>query len=172
MKTREEIQKELDNKKETSELSEIKTIAEDLKVEINNKIARLQNFKPEVTHSYRLSDEVPLKELKTAIFNLGRELVNFKKIPERIELETTHRTDKVSHKFLWRYFAVSSLIIALSVGYGVYQHYNSSDVYNDIEALKKEAFNNGFQKGYQDTYKILPDDSQKFLRNNYPKVFK
>lgn len=127
----------------------------------------MQSFKPEVTHSYKLSDEVALNALKTSIMNLGRQINDLDKIPETIALETQtiHSTDKKSHNFLWWYFAVSTLVIALCVGSAVYVYINQ---HNAVKQAETTYFNKGLQEGQKRIYNALPTSSQNYLKNKYP----
>jgi hypothetical protein len=153
MKTREEIAQELADKKKSESLSkEILEVKSLFKTFLSD--FKASNIKLE--HSYSLKDEVSLKQLNNAINSIPK------------EFKINHTTDKVSNKFLWWYFAVSTLFLSLAIGYGINQHYK----YSDIEKVKENAFIQGQKKGYQDIYQIVPKNTQQFLQKKHPNIFK
>lgn len=149
MKTRAEIEQELADKRTAESLSK-----EILEVKSLFK-AFLSDFKAvnlNLEHSYRLEDEVSLNELKKAINGIPK------------EFKIKHTTDKVSYKFLWWYFAISTLVISLSVSFAVY-HYKK---YKEI----KKAEDKAQMKGRFEVYNSLPPNSQEYLQKKYPNIFK
>ncbi len=148
MKTRAEIEQELADKRTAESLSK-----EILEVKSLFK-AFLSDFKAvnlNLEHSYRLEDEVSLNELKNAINGIPK------------EFKIKHTTDKVSYKFLWWYFAISTLVISLSVSFAVYH-------YKKYEEIKK-AEDKAQMKGRFEVYNSLPPNSQEYLQKKYPNIF-
>ncbi len=154
MKTREEMAQELSDKKKSDSLS--KEINE-IKSVLSTFLSEFRGSSVNIKHNYRLEDEIALKELKKAINS----------VPEEIIVNNHHTTDKVNTKFLWWYFVVSTLVLFLSVGYGINQSYK----YEDVPGLEKKAFNQGKNKGYQEVFETLPKTSQDFLKKKHPNVF-
>jgi hypothetical protein len=156
MKTREEIAKELADKREHSQIVDE---ANELKSFLRSFLSDLKDFKVSHDHLYRLEDLKPLNELKNKIDSIPKEILIKKS------------TDKVSTTFLWCYFAVSSLVIALSLGFGIYQYQK----YSDMAALENAYYEQGFQagqlKGRKEIFIRLPDNSQNYLLQKYPKAF-
>lgn len=149
MKTREEIAQELADKKKSESLSK-----EILEVKSLFK-AFLSDFKAtniKLEHSYSLKDEVSLKQLNNAINNIPK------------EFKIKHTTDKVSNKFLWWYFILSTLFLSLSISATSYFYFNTSKI-------EREAFEKGQIQGQKNVYKILPQSSKKFLKEKYPNSF-
>jgi hypothetical protein len=154
MKTREEMAQELSDRKKSDSLS--KEINE-IKSVLSTFLSEFRGSSVNIKHNYRLEDEIALKELKKAIDS----------VPEEIIINNHHSTDKVSTKFLWWYFVVSTLVLFLSLGYGINQSYK----YEDVPGLEKKAFIQGKNKGYQEVFETLPKTSQDFLKKKHPNVF-
>ena len=155
MKTREEIAQELADKKTTENLSEE---VQEVKRLLSSFLGDFKAVNLKLEHSYSLKDEVPLKELNDTI----------KSIPK--EFKVKHTTDKISNKFLWWYFSISSIIIAASLFFGAYTYKNT-----DLGASKEELlqeYNKGKIDGFQEVYNVLPENSQDFLKTKYPNNFK
>lgn len=151
MQTREERAQELADKKqkENSQIEQIQNV-------LNTFLSDFKATNIKLEHSYSLKDEVSLKQLNNAINSIPK------------EFKINHTTDKVSNKFLWWYFAVSTFFLSLAIGYGINQHYK----YSDIEKVKENAFIQGQKKGYQDIYQIVPKNTQQFLQKKHPNIFK
>lgn len=154
MKTREEIAQELADKKTSENLSEE---VNQLKSLLSSFLRDFRKVSVKLEHHYKLEDEVALKELKTAIDS----------VPSEIVINNKHTTDKVSTKFLWWYFIASTVVIMLSVGYGVNQEHK----FKDVEALEKKAFLKGKNEGFKEVFGTLPKSSQDFLKKKHPNVF-
>lgn len=95
------------------------------KAELNQFKRVLSDFKPEVEFTYRLSDEVAIKELKTTIQGV--------RIPEEITIikEKKYTYDSKSIKFLkkWAIIATIGFCVSLIV---LGAHYDSFDFLNSL----------------------------------------
>ena len=158
MKTRKEIAEELAAKAEKQLLSKE---TQEIKYLLNSFLSDLRAVDLTVEHSYRLSDETRLNKLENTI----------KTIPSEIIINNKHTTDKVSHKFLWWYFAVSILFISSSIGFGISQYYTYSDKLATMFQKEQRAYSRGLEKGRMDVFNSLPTNSQNFLINKHPGVF-
>ena len=71
-----------------------------------------------------------------------------------------HTTEKISIRFLWWYFAISTAIIGSALYFTYHQHLS----------LKNETktYQQGLEEGYQTVYKVLPKASQEYLKEKYP----
>ena len=152
MKTRKEIAQELADKKTTKNLSQE---VQEVKSLLSSFLGDFRKVSVKLEHSYRLEDEIALKELNNAINSIPK------------EFKVKHTTDKISNKFLWWYFSISSIIIFLAIGFAINKHYK----YSDIKKVKENAFIQGQKKGYQDIYQIVPKNTQQFLKKKYPDIF-
>ena len=119
MKTRKEIAQELADKKTTKNLSQE---VQEVKSLLSSFLGDFRKVSVKLEHSYRLEDEIALKELNNAINSIPK------------EFKVKHTTDKVSTKFLWWYFSISSIIVFLAIGFAINQHYK----YSDIEKLEEQ----------------------------------
>ena len=154
MKTRSEIAQELADEQAKSNITEE---AQELKSFLREFLVDLRASKINHDHSYKLSDEVPLKQLKIAVEN----------IPNEFTQKVVHSTDSVSHKFLWFYFIISSLVMAACLAFGFTQYQESEK----REKFEKEIYHDGRIMGREEVFKILPKNSQKFLLKKYPNTF-
>ena len=108
------------------ELDEMEDLFEDFKKSINDFKGFLSDYKPQHIHKHSINDLNGLNELKKAISSVN--------IPDEVltKQEITYSTDKVSHKFLWWYFAFSSIAITISVAAAVY-FFNISEQARDLQ---------------------------------------
>jgi len=158
MKSREEIAKELADKQTVSVLdSEIKEV----KSILSHFLSDLRNSNLKHEHTYKLSDEVSLDELKKAIGN----------IPKEFRVATTHTTDTKSNRFLWSYFVISSLLMALSFGFGVWSYFDYSAKEEAREKRELEILHIGQDEGVRMVFQNLPKKTQAYMIKKYPDVF-
>jgi hypothetical protein len=158
MKSREEIAKELADKQTVSVLdSEIKEV----KSILSHFLSDLRNSNLKHEHTYKLSDEVSLDELKKAIGN----------IPKEFRVATTHTTDTKSNRFLWLHFLVSSLIVALSIGFGIWSYFDHSAKEEAREKRDIEILRQGQEEGTRAVFQHLPKKTQAYMIKKYPDVF-
>lgn len=162
MKSREQIEREATASEQKAQyerfLSAYGSLSEELK-SVKLFLSNIKEVNVNHEHTYRLSDETALKELKNTLESMD--------IPKEIELRKTvrHTTEKASHRFLWRYFAVSMLVITASLFFAYYQS-------TELERIKNsKTYEQGLQEGYQRVYRALPSASKEFLKEKYPEVF-
>ncbi len=170
MRTREEIAKELEDKKK-KELAEIQQTAlskekEEIQAMFKAFMTAFTAYRPTFNQKVILNDFEVLKSLKSQINDLDKRLQNIQ-IPEEVkvvkETNVTHKTDKVSHQFLWIWFAVSSMVVAFSLWYAINLHYSTAEKIEQAETR-------GLQKGYKQVYRILPEQGKKWVKKEYPDV--
>ncbi len=132
-KTRAEIEADIASKKKEEmqklafekERDEIKKIlighVEDITHITTYFLSNFKAHKPENVLKYKIDDFNEIIALKQHLNELTDRIDNLK-IPNEVKLkqEVTHKTDKVSHKFLWRFFGVSIFVIAISFGVSAY----------------------------------------------------
>lgn len=128
---------------------------------IKSFLSSLKDINIKHEYEYRLTDEIALKELKTALESVD--------IPKEILLKKKihHTTEKISHRFLWWYFVVSTLAIGGALYFAYHQH---KELENIKEATK--TYEQGLEEGYKTVYKVLPKASQEYLKEKYPEAFR
>ncbi len=170
MKTREEIAKELEDKRK-KELAEIQQTAlskekEEIKAILSAFMTHLKSHRPIIEQKVIVSDFEVLKSLKSQINSLNERLQDIR-IPEEVkvieEKTVTHKTDKVSHQFLLWFFVVAFAIIFGLLWYAIDLHYSTADKIEKAETR-------GRDKGHKDIYRVLPQQGKKWLKKEYPDV--
>lgn len=163
MKSREQTEREALAAKQEEQYNKFLGVYGSLSKEletIKSFLSNLKDINVKHEHEYRLTDEVALKELKTTLESID--------IPKEILLKKKihHTTEKISHRFLWWYFVVSTLAIGGAL-------YFACDQNRELENIKNatKTYEQGLEEGYKTVYEVLPKASQEYLKEKYPNAF-
>lgn len=160
MKTREQIERELEESKFLRDKKEwFINYQEALKQDLSRILADFKKEKENITVEYQLGNFNEIKDLKSRIEKLD--------IPKEITINRNikHSVEKVSYKILVGWALVSFLCItwALYYAFSVKAH-KEKEIAQARQTAKMEA--------YQELYNELPPQAQGYLQNKYPSVFK